>query len=387
MQKVRFGIVGVGGMGTVHARYLLTGKVRHAELTAVCDIDPNRLKPFAALPTFAHSADLIRSGLLDAVLIATPHYDHTTIGIDALQQGLHVLTEKPISVHKADGERLLAAHTNCRQVFGAMFNQRTDPYYQKIRQLVQSGELGAVQRIQWTITDWYRTEAYYATGGWRATWRGEGGGVLLNQATHNLDLFQWMFGMPTQVRAICRFGRYHDIEVEDDVTALLEYANGATATFITSTGETPGTNRLEVAADRGRLVYENNRLEFIRNAVPAGEFSRTSTESYAQPRRTRQEFTFPNHGGQHVAILQNFTDAILDGAPLLAPAAEGIGAVELANAMLWSSLTGRVVDLPLDSAGFAAQLAQLIAAARPVQATGAKNIAEARPYLIEVQTN
>lgn len=384
MQNVRFGIIGVGGMGTVHANYILAGKVQRAELVAVGDIDADRLKPFSKLQTFTGSADLIRSGLVDAVLIATPHYDHTTIGIDALRQGLHVLVEKPISVHKADCERLLAAHTNSRQVFGAMFNQRTDPYYLKIRQLVQAGELGAVQRIQWTITDWFRTEAYYSTSSWRATWRGEGGGVLLNQATHNLDLFQWMFGMPARVRAICQFGRYHAIEVEDDVTALMEYPTGATATFITSTGEAPGTNRLEVAGDRGRLVYENNRLEFVRNELPAREFSRSSTQSYAVPPQTRQEFTFPDHGGQHVAILQNFTEAICNGAPLLAPAAEGVGAVELANAMLWSSLTGKAVALPLNSAGFARQLRKLIARSRPQKTTGAKTSDEARPYLADV---
>jgi predicted dehydrogenase len=297
------------------------------------------------------------------------------------------LVEKPISVHKADAERLIAAHTNPRQKFAAMLNQRTDPYYQKIRALVRGGKLGALWRIQWTITDWFRTEAYYAAGGWRATWRGEGGGVLLNQAMHNLDIWQWLFGLPARVRADCRFGRYHHIEVEDDVTAVFEYAHGASGVFVTSTGEAPGTNRLEVAGDRGRLVYENNRLNFVRNEVPAREFSRAATQSYTLPPHQRAEFTLPDHGGQHVAVLQNFVDTILDGGLLLAPAAEGVGAVELANAMLWSSLTGQPVELPLDSAGFAAQLQKLITTSRPVKPAGAKMTEEVRPYLVAGHQN
>ncbi|MDD5351134.1 MAG: Gfo/Idh/MocA family oxidoreductase, partial [Chthoniobacteraceae bacterium] len=246
MNPIRFGIAGLGNMGGIHARSLLEGQIPRAVLAAVADPVAD-LTPFAGAKPFRSTEEMIASGEIDAILIATPHFAHVPLGIAALERGLHVLVEKPISVDKAAAQSLLAAHTNPAQVFGAMFNQRTDPHFRKIRELIRNGELGAIRRVNWTITNWFRTDAYYNSGGWRATWSGEGGGVLLNQCPHNLDLFQWLFGMPAKVRAHCHFGRYHDIEVEDDVTAYLEYANGATASFITSTGEYPGTNRLEIA--------------------------------------------------------------------------------------------------------------------------------------------
>lgn len=361
MNQVRLGIIGVGGMGSFHANYLREGKIKRAQLAAVCDIDPAKLQPFSDLPTFTDSRELIRSGLVDAVIIATPHYFHTTIGVDALQQGLHVLTEKPISVHKADCERLIAAHTNPKQVFAAMFNQRTDPHYQRIKKLVESGELGAVQRISWIITDWFRPDAYYASGGWRATWKGEGGGVLTNQCPHNLDLLQWIGGMPARVRAFCSFGKYHDIEVEDEVTAYLEYPNGATGIFVTTTGEAPGSNRLEIAGDRGKLVLEGGKITFVRNEVGTREFQRTTRQSFSRPPVWNIDIPVEGSGGQHQAITQNFCDAILDGTPLIAPAEEGIRSVELANSMLYSSFTNATVELPLDSKAYEQYLQKLIA--------------------------
>ncbi len=350
MTKVRIGIVGLGNMGSAHAQQILAGKINRLELCAVADTDPAKLTRVPQVKGFKSAPEMMASGLIDAILIATPHYDHTTIGIAALKAGLHVMVEKPISVHRADCERLIAAYTGRegKQVFAAMFNQRTDCYYQKIRELIQSGELGEIRRVNWIITNWFRTHAYYASGGWRATWAGEGGGVLLNQCPHNLDLFQWMFGMPVTLSANCSIGRYHDIEVEDDVTATMQFANGATGVFITSTGEAPGTNRLEVTAERGKLVYENDKISFTRNEVPMGEFSRTTSQSFATP--ATWDITVPasGHGGQHNEVLQNFTDAILDGAKLVAPAPEGIHSVELANAMILSGWTQKPVTLPID---------------------------------------
>jgi predicted dehydrogenase len=364
MKSVRLGMIGVGNMGFAHCQSLLAGKVPRVELAAVCDTDPKKLQRVADVPGFATHQEMFRSGKVDAVLVATPHYGHTTIGIDALRAGLHVLIEKPLSVHPEDAARLVAAHTNAKQVFALMFNQRTDRTYQKIRSLVQSGELGAIRRIHWTITNWFRTEAYYASGGWRATWEGEGGGVLLNQCPHNLDLFQWMFGMPDRLRAWCHLGKYHAIEVEDEVTAYMEYANGCTATFITSTGEAPGSNRLEVAAERGRLVYGDGKLAFTRNEVPMSEFSRTTEHAFAAPATWDVTIPTGGSGGQHNEILQNFADAILDGKPLLAPAAEGQHGVQLACAMLQSSALGKTVDLPIDGKAYARHLRKLIAASK-----------------------
>ena len=365
MNELRLGVIGLGNMGAVHVRTIQQGKVPGLVVTAVSDSNPKLLPDDPALAAFTDAGALIRSGKVDAVLIATPHYAHTSIGVDALEQGLHVLVEKPISVHKADCERLLAAHEGReKQVFAAMFNQRTDPFYQKIRSLVQGGELGELRRVNWIITNWFRSEAYYASGGWRATWAGEGGGVLLNQCPHNLDLMQWLFGMPQSVRAFCRFGRYHDIEVEDDVTAYLEYPNGASGLFITTTGEAPGTNRLEVTGERGRLVYENDRLTFTRNEVETTTFSRTTKESFAAPPVWEINIPVNGHGEQHLGILKNFTQAALHGAPLLSPAAEGIRSVELANAMLLSTFTNETVALPMDAEAYAGWLRKLAAESR-----------------------
>jgi len=374
MDKIRLGIIGFGGMGQHHANNLLAGKVARCELAAICDEDAARFAKFPQLRAFTRAEDLFAAKCVDAVLIATPHFAHTTLGIAALEAGLHLLVEKPISVHRADAERLIAAHRESRQVFATMFNQRTDPFYQAIRRLVQGGELGAIRRMNWAITNWYRTHAYYGMGGWRATWAGEGGGVLLNQCPHNLDLFQWIFGMPRRVNGFCSYGRYHDIEVEDDVTAYFEFADGAHASFITSTGEAPGTNRLEIAAERGRLVYEDDKITWLKNAVPMGEFSRTSPEAFGRPATEVVSVLAEGHGGQHNEILQNFVNAILDGTPLIAPAEEGIRSVELANAILLSSWTGRPVDLPLDGAFYEQKLMEKIAGSKPktkpaVQAT------------------
>ncbi len=362
MTRVRMGVIGVGGMGSYHAGYLGEGKIQRAELAAVCDIDPARLTRFdGVVPTFQDSGALIRSGLVDAVMIATPHYGHTTIGIDALEQGLHVLVEKPISVHKADAARLIAAHTRPGQQFAAMFNQRTDPHYIKVKQLLESGELGELVRVNWVITDWFRTDAYYASGGWRATWGGEGGGVLLNQCPHQLDLLQWMCGMPVKVHAFCGFGKWHHIEVDDQVTAYFEYANGATGVFVTTTGEAPGTNRLEIAGERGKLVVEHNALTFTRNEVPMSEFRQAAKSGFEQPTTWQCAISVHGNGGQHQAVTQNYVDAILDGTPLIAPAAEGIRSVELANAMLYSAFTGGTVALPLDGEAYEAELQRRIA--------------------------
>jgi predicted dehydrogenase len=367
-KEVRIGIVGMGNMGRSHAGLLREGKVKGACLGAVSDVCAPSMESFPDVPQFRDPDQILRSGKVDAVLIATPHFSHTEIGIAALKQGLHVLVEKPIGVHKNDCAKLIAAYKpGSGQVFSAMFNQRTDPYYQKIRDLVQGGELGAVRRVNWIITNWFRPDAYYSSSEWRATWRGEGGGVLLNQCPHNLDLLQWIFGMPKSVRAFCRFGQYHKIEVEDDVTAYMEFPNGATGVFITTTGEAPGTNRLEVTTERGKLIYENDRLAFTRNEVETGKFSRTTTACFAAPPTWDITIPVSGHGTQHLGILQNFTDAILSGAPLLAPGGEGIRSVELANAMLYSTFTEKTIAFPLDGNAYERQLKKLIAQSKPAK--------------------
>jgi predicted dehydrogenase len=349
-------------MGSFYADRLAAGDVPGATLAAVADPRADRLTRWPDARAFGDGHAMIAASGLDAVVIATPHYAHTDLGIAALEAGLHVLVDKPISVHKRDAERLIAAHRRSDRMFAAMFNQRTDGYFLKIRSLIHESALGAIRRIHWTSTHWFRTHAYYQSSAWRATWAGEGGGVLLNQAPHQLDMLCWLFGLPAAVTGFCAFGRYHDIEVEDDVTAYLEWPGGTHGVFITGTGEAPGTNRLEIAAENGRLVLEQDRLVFHRNEMPMSDFSRTTPELFAAPKVEVEAFEGLDHGTQHLGILRNFAAAIRGEEALIAPAQEGIASVELANAILLSAWEGRRVELPLDAAVFAHHLDARIAA-------------------------
>lgn len=369
MQTVRIGLVGLGNMGRAHRASIRAGKVEGLTLTAICDRAESLPDPVPGEAQFTDFDTMLQSGTIDAVLIATPHYFHTSMGIAALNAGLHVMVEKPLSVHKADCERLIAAHKGPQQVFGAMFQLRTDPIYQQIKSLIADGELGTIRRVLWDCTDWFRTETYYASGGWRATWKGEGGGVLLNQCPHNLDLYQWLFGMPDQVTGFCQFGRYHDIEVEDDVTAHFRYLNGTHATFITSTGEAPGRNLLQISGERGILSLEGRSLRFSRNRTPMSEFSAASSAGFAKPESWSIDLPIPQGSASHNEVLQNFTNAILHGSPLIAPAAEGIRSIELANAILLSSWKNQSISLPMDSAEYEQQLLHRINSSTHVKKT------------------
>ena len=361
MKNVRLGIIGMGNIGKFHAEYLRQGKIPGGELVAVCSPNPAKLEAYAPLKIFSDARELIRSSAVDAVIIATPHPQHLPLGREAFEAGLHVLVEKPIAAHKADAEQLIAAHQRRPElVFAGMFQMRAEPRYQKIRQILRD-DLGTVVRVNWVNTDWFRTEAYYNSSAWRATWKGEGGGVLINQCLHNLDTLQWLCGMPARVRGFCQFGRFHQIEVEDNVTAYLEWPNGATGVFVSSTGEAPGTNRLEIVGTRGSLVLENQRLTVTRNAADMQEFSRTVPQGFLKPESRREEIAFEDAVLPHAAITRNFVNAILTGEPLIAPGAEGLYSVELANATVYSALLGQTLELPMDGAAWAARLDQLIA--------------------------
>lgn len=355
MEKVRFGIIGVGNMGRAHAHSLLND-IKGAELAAVCDSSPERLDwAEEHLPDnvqrFLSPEELFKSGTIDAVLIATPHYDHPPLAIEALGYGLHVLIEKPAGVYTKAVQEMNDAAAKSDRKFGIMYNQRTNPLYQKLRELIKSGELGEIRRTNWIITNWYRSQSYYDSGGWRATWGGEGGGVLLNQDPHQLDLWQWTTGMmPKRVRAFCQFGKYRNIEVEDDVTAYVEYENGATGLFITTTGEAPGTNRFEITGDNGKIVIEDGKLTFFRLRTPEPQFNAEYTGGFGSPECWKCEIPVaPGDGDQHKGIMRNFTNAILHDEPLLAPGEEGIHGLTLSNAMYLSAWTDNWVDLPIDS--------------------------------------
>jgi predicted dehydrogenase len=355
MGTVRYGIIGIGNMGTAHAQSLLS-EIKGAELTALCDIREERLKwAEEQLPEnvrkYSTPKELFESRIMDAVLICTPHYDHPTLAIEAFQYGYHVLVEKPAGVYTKAVQQMNDAAAQSDRKFGIMYNQRTNPLYQKLRDLIQSGELGEIRRTNWIITDWYRSQNYYNSGGWRATWAGEGGGVLLNQDPHQLDLWQWTTGMmPKRIRAFCHFGKYRNIEVEDDVTAYVEYENGATGLFITTTGEAPGTNRFEINGDNGKIVVEDGKLTFWRLRTPEPQFNAEFTGGFGSPECWKCEIPVQDGGGeQHKGILRNFTNAILHDEVLLAPGEEGIKGLTLSNAMYLSAWTDNWVELPMDS--------------------------------------
>jgi predicted dehydrogenase len=365
MNHVRFGIVGLGNMGSFHAKSL--SSIDNAKLTAVCSPFPKETEAASqkfAVPGFTSTNNLFAAGLIDALLIATPHMQHAEIAIAALDAGVHVLCEKPIAVTIGDARRVNAAAAKHPDLtFGIMFQQRTMPLYRTLRQLLAEGSLGEISRITWLVTDWFRTWSYYASGGWRATWAGEGGGVLINQCPHNLDLIQWITGLsPSRVTAIASIGKTHPIEVEDEVSAILEYPGGAIGHFVTSTGEAPGTNRLEVCTDRGKIIAENGKLVFHETAQSVRLVRETSTEPFAQIPTTVREIEIPAGPSEgHQIITQNFVNAILHGERLIAPGQDGAAALELGNAMQMAGLTRTAVDLPLDADAFDRFIADMTA--------------------------
>lgn len=355
MDKVKIGIIGFGNMGSQHAGSLLKGQITEAELAAVADIDPERMKKARDLSggRFAvyESGDaLIQSGSCEGVIIATPHYDHPSMAIAAMEAGIHVLVEKPAGVYTKQVEVMNeTAKRHPDLIYCVDFNQRTNPIYQKLKELIESGELGKVKRVIWIITDWYRSQSYYDQGGWRATWAGEGGGVLLNQNPHNLDLWQWMCGMPKRVKANVYYGKHRRIEVEDDVTVLTEYENGATGCYITTVGDAPGTNRLEVDGEQGKIVIEGDRMRFSRLRIAEPEFNAGYQGGLGKPEVWECDIPIKGKYTSHPGILTNFCDAIRKGTRRIAPGEEGILGLQISNAIHLSSwLGGEWVDLPVD---------------------------------------
>jgi len=366
VEKVRIGIIGIGSMGTSHAIQIAEGKVPNGELTAVFDINEARLEWAAQtfgdkVKRFNNVEEFFQSKAFDAVLIATTHYEHPGLAIQSLNHGYHTLIEKPAGVYTKAVREMNEVAEKSDKVFAIMYNQRTNPVYQKLKDLIDSGELGEIKRSVWIITNWYRSQSYYDAGGWRATWAGEGGGVLLNQDPHQLDLWQWICGMPTRVRAFMAFGKYHNIEVEDDVTAYVEYANGATGLFVTSTGEAPGTNRFEISGDRGKIVVEDDKLTFWRLRVSEREFNREYKGGFGSPECWKCEIPTPGDNEQHVGIMKNWVNAILNGTKLIAPGVEGIHGLTISNAMHLSAWTDSWVELPLNDELYYEKLQEKIA--------------------------
>jgi len=355
MSKVKVGIIGIGSMGSQYVQMLVQDQVEGAELTAVCTASESKRewvkKNTQGSVQVFHDEDLFfNDSGIDAVIIARTHYDHPTLAIKAFSHGLHVLIEKPAGVYTKNVLEMNEAARKSGKVFGIIYNQRTNPLYQKLRELIQFGELGEIKRTNWIVTHWYRSQSYYDSSDWRATWDGEGGGVLLNQSPHQLDLWQWTTGlMPKRIQAFNHYGKYHDIEVEDESTVYVEYENGATGVFITSTGETPGTNRFEIVGDRGKIVVEDDEtLTFFRLRQSEREFNATYKGGMGEPECWKIDVPIQGENPEHLGIIQNWIDGITKGTPLLAPGVEGIKGLEISNAIYLSSWLKQMVELPVN---------------------------------------
>jgi predicted dehydrogenase len=349
---------------------VLRGDTPDFVLTAVADTDPVK-REWAQenlgdeVVRFDTAEEMLDSGLIDACIVATPHYDHPRLSIEAMRAGMHVICEKPAGVYTKQVKEMNAVANETDKLFTMMFNQRTNCVYRKMRELVHGGEIGEIKRINWIITTWYRSQSYYNSGDWRATWRGEGGGVLFNQCPHQLDLLQWVTGMmPARVHTFCHFGKWHDIEVEDDVTAYLEYENGATGVFVTSTADAPGTNRFEIMGNNGKLVCDGKTLTFYKLEMPEREFNATYKGGFGSPKKEIIEVETDGQNPQHVGILNNFSNAILGLEPLFVKGTEGLRGVELMDSMLLSTWLGKTVELPIDDDLYLEELNKRIATGR-----------------------
>ena len=371
MDKVRFGIVGCGNMGTGHSKNFREGNVENGVLTAVCDINKKKLAAFEerfgdTIKYYDNAEDMFKSGECDCVIICTPHYSHPELAISALDHELNCIVEKPAGVYTLQVKEMLARAEKSDKILGIMFNQRTNPAFKTMKKMIADGKIGEIKRTNWIITDWYRTQYYYDTGAWRATWAGEGGGVLYNQAPHQLDLFQWIIGMqPSKVHAFCHYGKWHDIEVEDDVTCYVEYPNGATGVFITTTADAPGTNRFEVTGTLGTLIFENNKLYYKQLLKDERLHCKEADKGFETPEvLPTVEVELVGENVQHKGILNNIANAILGLEEVYAPATDGLAGVQLANAMHLSSWLGESVTLPINDELFYEELKKRIAVSR-----------------------
>jgi len=372
MKKVKLGIIGLGAQGNSYAGFIKEGRVKNIEIGAIADIDPTKKaeaeEKYPGVPFYDNYIDMLESGNVEAVVTTVPHYLHPEMGIESLKRDIHVLGEKPAGVYTKQVKELNDfAATKPELTFGIMFNQRTNELYQKVKEVVDNGEIGNIRRTNWIITTWWRPQAYYDSSAWRATWKDEGGGVLVNQAPHQLDLMQWIAGMPKKVYSNVKYGYQRDIAVEDEVTTILDYGNGATGVFITCTHDIIGTDRFEILGDKGKIVVDDSKkVTITRLHKSENELNKEMTWEEAgklfmggglSGLYEEEVIEFESvWGAQHIAVLENFASNVLDGTPLLAPGSDGINGVQLANAIHLSSWLGKEVELPIDDELYFAEL-------------------------------
>ncbi len=370
MEKIRFGIVGVGNQGYNYFRIFENKGIENGVITALCDLNTFKLdrvkekvkdnEEMQNIAYFTDYKEMLDSGLVDAVLVETPHYFHPEIAIECLKRDINVIVDKPAGVYTKQVREMNEVADKSKAHFAVLFNQRTTAVYRKMRELIANGEIGEVQRVTWIITDWFRTQQYYDSGSWRATWEGEGGGVLINQCPHQIDLVQWVVGqMPKKVRGFCKYGKWHDIEVEDDVTAYFEYENGATGIFITTTGEQPGTNRFEVSGTKGKLLCEGEKLFIQRNKIDSREFALDPKNTFGGGANLQpmEEVETDGNNPAHAGIINNFANALLGLEEFFVDGKEGIRGVELMNAIELSGWKGgEEVTIPVNEEEYLTEL-------------------------------
>lgn len=376
MAKLRYGLIGFGAQGGAYADFLTKGMVEQGALGAICDIDPAKKElakeKYPETPFYDDYISMLESGDVDAIITCVPHYLHPEMGMEAMKRKIHALLEKPAGVYTKQVREINEFSKKHPDIaFGIMFNQRMNPLYQKLKELIDNGEIGEIRRTNWIITTWWRPQGYYNQSAWRATWGGEGGGVLVNQAPHQLDLWQWICGMPTKVYSKAKFGFRRDIAVEDEVTALVEYENGATGVFVTCTHDVIGTDRFEILGEKGKIVVEGSKKIIItRLKRPELEMSESMDMSDVMKIFMGgdvgdiydvEELEFKDAWGvQHSKVMENFADHVLNGAPLVARGEEGIKGVTLANAIHLSTFLDKEVTLPLDEDQYLEELEKKI---------------------------
>ncbi len=363
MEKpIRYGVVGIGGMGANHAKKLQENKIENAILTAVADSNVEYKNKYKNIPFFENIDNFFDNKIIDAAIIATPHKSHIDLAKKALENNINVIIEKPLAITSKKCREFINISQNYKAYFTVMLNQRTNPVYVKIKELIDGNELGKVHRFQWTITNWFRTNYYYKTSNWRAKWKSEGGGVLINQSIHQLDLCQWLFGMPDSVYTDLGLGRFHSIEVEDEVTSIFKYSNGLKGVFITTTGEAPGVNRLEIASDKGLITIQDNNVTWEK-IDSSTDFIKNSKTLFDMPKSEKINFNFKVDLDQHVEhqrLIQNFTNFLLGKENLYVNGKDGLDSVELINAMVLSGLEEKKINLPLDENRYEQKLEEMI---------------------------
>ena len=354
---IRFGVIGVGVMGGMHADILTNDDDPRFSLAAIADIDTAKARKVGAkadVPWFATGEEMIASGLCDAVIVATPHYWHAPLTIRAARTGLHVMCEKPLSSTVGHARAMITECKKRKVKLGVMLHQRARADMTTVKKLIDSGAIGEVFRAQLICSNWFRTQAYYDSGAWRGTWDGEGGGVLINQAPHHLDLYQWIAGMPKKVLGLIST-RCHKIEVEDCANFLLDYEDGKVGYIYTTTAEEPGYEEFMICGDKGTIVIGDEGVKLGKLAMPVSQHIFASGDAGAGGAEQGIEWTTvepEGPSGGHIDVTRGFVEWILTGKKPFdfADGKQALNELELSNAMHLAGYRNKVVALPVDAA-------------------------------------